>query len=61
MTGKAKPRTLSIRAGDDVIACIENFRRAQVAIPTQTEALRALVRLGFDRWKDLHQAPKTSN
>ena len=47
-----KPRVLSIRTGDDVFARIEDFRRAQIAIPTQTEALKALVRLGFERWKE---------
>lgn len=47
-----KTRVLSVRTGEDIIARIEDFRRAQIAIPSQTEALRALVRLGFEKWKE---------
>jgi len=46
-----KARVLSVRTGEYIIARIEDFRRAQIAIPTQTEALRTLVRLGFEKWK----------
>ena len=51
MTEGHKTRVLSIRTADEVIAKIEDFRRAQLATPSQTEALRALVRLGFEAWK----------
>lgn len=52
MSRNRKTHVLSIRTGEDILACIESFRRAQLTIPTQTEALRALVRLGFERWKE---------
>jgi len=52
MTEDRKTRVLSVRTSDDIIARIDDFRRAQIAIPTQTEALRALVRLGFEKWKE---------
>lgn len=52
MVEDRKNRVLSIRTGEDIITLIEDFRRAQLAIPSQTEALRALVKLGFDRWKE---------
>ena len=52
MTEEWKARVLSIRTVDDVIARIEDFWRAQIAIPSQTEALRARVRLGFEKWKE---------
>jgi hypothetical protein len=46
-----KPRTLSIRSADDILAHVEDFRSAQLAKPSQTEALRVLVRMGFEKWK----------
>jgi hypothetical protein len=52
MAGQTKARVLSIRTGEEILARIDDFRRAQIAIPTQTEALKALVRLGFERWKE---------
>lgn len=55
-----KVRVLSIRTGEDILARIDDFRRAQIALPSQTEALRALVRLGFEKWKEsegARQAP----
>jgi hypothetical protein len=51
MADERKTRVLSIRTADEVIARIDDFRRAQLAIPSQTEALRALVKLGFEAWK----------
>ena len=57
MTEERKARVLSIRTGDDVLANIEDFRRAQIALPSQTEALRALVRLGFEKWKEQAAIP----
>lgn len=56
MTGEHKGRVLSIRTADDIIERIDSFRRAQIATPTQTEALRALVRLGFEKWRELEDA-----
>ena len=47
-----KGRVLSVRSCDDILARIEDFRRAQLARPTRTEALRALVKLGFDKWQE---------
>jgi hypothetical protein len=52
MANRSKGRVLSIRTADDVLERIEDFRRAQIAIPSQTEALRALVRLGFEKWAE---------
>ena len=60
MTEQRKSRIISIRTGDDVVDWIDDFRRAQLAIPTQTEALRALVRLGFEKWKERHDAAQAS-
>jgi hypothetical protein len=56
MVDGRKPRVLSVRTADDIIARIEDFRRAQIAIPSQTEALRALVRLGHEKWKEQKSA-----
>lgn len=52
MTTKRKKRVLSIRTADEVIERIDDFRRAQLAIPSQTEALRTLVKLGFEKLKE---------
>jgi len=56
MTEKRKTQVLSVRTGGDILARIEDFRRAQIAIPSQTEALRALVKLGFEKWKEKESA-----
>ena len=56
MQEERKTRVLSVRTSEDIVARIEDFRRAQIAIPTQTEALRALVRLGFEKWKEREAA-----
>lgn len=50
-----KARVLSVRTCDDIVARIETFRKAQLALPTQTEALRVLVKLGFDKWEEQHK------
>lgn len=47
-----KARVLSARTSDEILARIETFRKAQLAVPTQTEALRVLVKLGFDKWEE---------
>lgn len=60
MVEDRKTRTLSIRSGEDILAQIEDFRRSQLAIPRQTEALRALVRLGFQAWKEREDARQAS-
>lgn len=52
MVVKAKRRVLSIRAAGDIIDSIDIFRRAQIALPSQTEALRVLVRLGLEKWQE---------
>ena len=52
MSDERKTRVLSIRTADDIIEHIEDFRHGQIAMPTQTEALRVLVRLGFEKWKE---------
>jgi hypothetical protein len=52
MSDERKTRVLSIRTADDIIEYIEVFRHGQIAMPTQTEALRVLVRLGFEKWKE---------
>ena len=51
MTDAKRERSLSVRVADDILESIDCFRRAQLALPSQTEALRVLVRLGFERWK----------
>lgn len=56
MRREQKGKILSIRSGEDVLSRIEDFRRAQIAIPSQTEALKALVRLGFEKWKETETA-----
>ena len=49
MSAARKPRVLSIRTGEELLTLIEDFRRAQIAPPTQTAAIQALVKIGFDR------------
>jgi hypothetical protein len=61
MSERPKARVLSIRTSEEVIAKIDDFRRAQIAIPTQTEALRALVRLGFEKWQERGGVPVSSS
>lgn len=56
MVVDARKRVLSIRTASDIIDYIDDFRRGQIALPTQTEALRVLVRLGFERWKEQDSA-----
>lgn len=54
LTGRRrKSRSMSLRFEDDdeVLRHLDEFRRAQIATPSQTEALRALVRLGFQAWR----------
>lgn len=53
MTATHKPRVLSIRTGEEILTLIDDFRRAQIAPPTQTAAIQALVKIGFDRWKEV--------
>ena len=52
MVVEAKRRVLSIRAASDIIDCIDIFRKGQIALPSQTEALRVLVRLGLEKWQE---------
>ena len=51
MVGTERERNLSVRAADDILESVDRFRRAQLALPSQTEALRVLIKLGFERWK----------
>lgn len=52
MVVESKRRVLSVRAADDIIDCIDIFRKGQIALPSQTEALRVLVRLGLEKWQE---------
>lgn len=52
MVVESKRRVLSVRAADDIIDYIDIFRRGQIARPSQTEALRVLVRLGLEKWQE---------
>ena len=52
MVVEAKRRVLSNRAAGDIIDCIDIFRRGQIALPSQTEALRVLVRMGLEKWRE---------
>jgi len=58
MNGKSKNRVLSVRNADDIIDCIDVFRNAQIARPSQTEALRTLTRLGLERWQEQNRDAK---
>lgn len=58
MADKPKTRILSMRNADDIIDCIDVFRKAQIARPSQTEALRALTRLGLERWQEQNRDGK---
>lgn len=44
-------KVLSMRCMDEVFAQLEEFCAAQLARPSQSEALRALVKLEYERWK----------
>ena len=50
--GTRRARVLSVRTCDEILAHLEKFRKAQLAMPSQTAALRALVKLGFERWSE---------
>lgn len=50
--GTRRSRVLSVRTCDEILAHLESFRKAQLAVPSQTEALRVLVKLGFDHWAE---------
>lgn len=52
MVVESKRRVLSVRAAGDIIDCINVFRKGQIALPSQTEALRVLVRLGLEKWRE---------
>ena len=58
MADKPKNRMLSIRNADDIIDCLDIFRKAQIARPSQTEALRALTRMGLERWQQQNRDAK---
>jgi len=48
----SQKRHLSQRMDQEVFDLVENFRKAQIAIPSRTEAMAALIRLGFNAWKE---------
>jgi hypothetical protein len=58
MAAERKARIVSTRTGDEIIAGIEDIRNAQLALPSQTEALKTLVRLGLGKWKEREGNPQ---
>lgn len=61
MSATRKPRVLSIRTGEELLTLMEDFRRAQIAPPTQTAAIQALVKIEFDRWKEVSGQGSATN
>lgn len=46
-----KTPTVSMRLEPELLRELEDYRRAQKAIPNRTDALRQLVRIGMDVWR----------
>lgn len=48
-------RVLSMRLPDETWEMIKDFQAGQLATPSQTEAVKALVQLGFEAWEKLQR------
>ena len=53
--GRKQRKVLSMRVEDEMLSQVEDFRRAQLAVPTLTSATAALVKLGFEAWQRMEK------